>query len=69
MRVVGAVTELTELLGQRHAPKLRLELRFDGSSIGVKARFAGPGLSLSEIRPEAAILLEKEEVLRFFQGI
>jgi xanthine permease XanP len=68
MRVVGALTEVTELLGQRHAPKLRLELRFDESSIRVKARFAGPELSLPEIRPEAAILLEKEEGLAFFSG-
>ncbi len=67
-RVVCALTELTELLAQRQAPKLCLELRFDESSIRVKARFAGPELSLPEIRPEAAILLEKEEGLAFFSG-
>lgn len=68
MRVVGALTELTELLRQRHTPELRLELMFDESFIRVKARFAGLGLSLPEVRPEAAMMLEEEEGLALFSG-
>jgi xanthine permease XanP len=68
MPVVGALTELTELLVQRHTPELRLELTFREALIKAKAIFAGPELSLPEIPPEAPILLEKGEGLALLSG-
>ncbi len=67
-RVVGALTELTEMLLLRHAKRVHIDLKFDEFSIMAKARFDGPPLELPVDRPMEAVLLEKDVGLALLSG-
>ncbi|MDA8123688.1 MAG: purine/pyrimidine permease [Deltaproteobacteria bacterium] len=62
-RVIGALTELTEILALRDAKTVHIDLKFDEFSITAKARFDGPPLDLPANRPTDAVLLENDPSL------
>ncbi len=67
-RVVGALTELTEMLALRHAKTVHIDLKFDEFSIMAKARFDGPPLQLPVNRPTEAVMVENDVGLALLSG-